>query len=171
MTRSKFAFVSGAWVLIVAAFVGLASPASKHTSYETTVDTPLRKGPGTGYEVIRTIPKNFRIDVVSREGPWLKVESLHGREPGYLDERDVRPVTAASTPSTVSSRAGEYITTGEVNLRAGPGTKYKVLTRIPKNTRIHVVRTEGNWLRVESKTGNPPGYIDNRFATKTPPER
>ena len=103
---------------------------------------------------------------MGREGSWLKVQSLHGNESGYIDERQARVAPAEKSSVSGGSAAGDYVTTGEVNLREGPGTKYKVLTRIPKNTRIHVVRTEGNWLRVESRTGKAPGYIDKRFATR-----
>ena len=133
--------------------------------YITMTEAQLRNGPGANYTVIRTIPKDFKINVVRREGTWLKVESKHGNESGYIDERQARPLTAAAK-SMATSVAGAYITTGEVNLREGPGTKYKVLRRIPKGLKINVVRAEGNWLRVESKTGNPPGYIDKRFARR-----
>jgi uncharacterized protein YraI len=143
----------------------LMSSTLSAAEYITMTDAQLRNGPGANYTVIRTIPKDFKINVVRREGTWLRVESKHGNESGYIDERQARPLAAAAK-STTSSVSGSYITTGEVNLREGAGTKYKVLRRIPKGTRVNVVRAEGNWLRVESKTGNPPGYIDKRFARR-----
>ncbi len=145
-----------------------AAQTPKETPYITTGDAQLRKGPGTKYDVIRTIPKDLKISVVGKEGSWLKVQSKHGNETGYIDEHSARPIAVAITKSNSPSVPGAYMTTGEVNLREGPGTKYKVLRKIPKDTKINVVRINGNWLRVESKTGNPPGYIDKRFAKKVP---
>ena len=143
-----------------------AAQTTQETPYITTADTQLRKGPGAKYAAIRTIPRDTTINVVGKEGLWLKVQSKQGKEPGYIDEQYARPI--ATTRSNNPSGPGAYVTTGEVVLREGPGTKFKVLRKIPKDTRINVVRIDGNWLRVESKTGNPSGYIDKRFAQKLP---
>ena len=43
-------------------------------TYSTTADVPLRSGPGMNYEVIATLPKGITVNVVAREGYWLKVE-------------------------------------------------------------------------------------------------
>jgi len=144
-----------------------AAETTKETPYITIVDAELRKGPGATYPVIRTIPRDTKINVVAKDGSWLKVESKFGRETGYIDSHSARLIAERPRSRTFAG-PGAYITTGEVNLREGPGTKYKVLHRIPKDTKINVVRIEGDWLRVESKTGNPPGYIDKRFAEKMP---
>jgi len=42
-------------------------------SYTTTADVPLRSGPGSNHEVITTLPKGIQINVVGKEGYWLKV--------------------------------------------------------------------------------------------------
>jgi hypothetical protein len=34
-----------------------------------------------------------------------------------------------------------------------------VISRIGKGTRINVVRSDGDWLEVMSRRGNPPGFI------------
>jgi len=144
-----------------------AAQTTQETPYITTANTELRKGPGAQYKVIQMIPQDVKINVVSKEGSWLRVKSKYGRETGYVDGRYARPI-ATPIASTPSSTVGAFVTTGEVNLREGPGTKYKVLRKIPKGTKINVIRIDGNWLRVESKTGNPSGYIDKRFARKLP---
>jgi hypothetical protein len=35
---------------------------------------------------------------------------------------------------------------------------------LPANIKIHVVRSEGDWLRVESKHGGNPGYVERQAA-------
>ena len=57
--------------------------------YTTTANVPLRSGPGSNYDLITTLPMGSQINVVGKEGYWLKVESKHGGKPGYLDRRDV----------------------------------------------------------------------------------
>lgn len=69
------------------------------------------------------------------------------------------PTAAATQPSQ-----GPYLTTDQVQVRKGPGAQFDVVAVIPKGIKIHVVGSEGSWLRVQSKHGNPPGYIDDRYA-------
>lgn len=156
----SFIFLAGAsWATALA----LAQPTKG--SYLTTADVNLRSGPGTNYEVVTTIPKGIRVNVVGREGNWLKVESKQGNKPGYIDERYARPLETqqiAQSKSSAPSVAGTYRTLRDVELREGPGTKYKVVTPLPAGVKINVVRAEGEWLRVESKRGGKPGYVEKR---------
>jgi D-alanyl-D-alanine carboxypeptidase len=134
-------------------------------SYTTTADVPLRSGPGSNYEALTTLPKGIQINVVGKEGYWLKVESKHGGKPGYIDEqfaaRDGATNAApAKTPATTI--AGPYRTLRDIDLRQGPGTKYPTVAKVPADVKVNVVRAEGDWLRVESKKGGKPGYLDKR---------
>jgi N-acetylmuramoyl-L-alanine amidase len=133
-------------------------------NYVTTTDVQLRKGPGTNYEIITTIPKGVNVTVVGKEGYWLKVESKHGAQPGYIDERYAQPVSAPSAQAKAGpfSSAGTYRTLRETDLREGPALASRVITKLPANIKIHVVRSEGGWLRVESKHGDKPGYVETQ---------
>jgi uncharacterized protein YraI len=135
-------------------------------TYTTTADAPLRAGPGTNHPVVTTLPKGIKINVVGKEGHWLKVESKHGDKPGYIEDRFARLETTAKTraPKTAAptSIAGAYRTVKDVDLREGPGTKYKVVTKLPAGLKVNVVRAEGDWLRVESKKGGKPGYLEKK---------
>lgn len=167
--RMKFFSLTVFLLILCIAPVFFADPAHTQTTrgtYETTADVPLRAGPGTNHPVITTLPKGIKIDVVGKEGYWLKVESKHGDKPGYIDEQFARPATTAKTPApktaTAASAAGAYRTLKDVELRDGPGTKYKTVTTLPAGMKVNVVRAEGDWLRVESKKGGKPGYLEKK---------
>ena len=137
-------------------------------SYETTAEVPLREGPGNYHKIITTLPKGIQINVVGKEGFWLKVESKHGGKPGYIDEQFARAAVAAPTPATPSSpaaptaAAGWYRTLREQDLRETPSTNARVVTRLPADIKVNVIRSEGDWLRVESQQGGKPGYLEKR---------
>ena len=134
-------------------------------NYTTTADVSLRSGPGMKYPVVTTLPKGTNINVVGREGYWLKVESKHGGQPGYVDEQFAQPVetTQAAAPKiTTTPVVGAYKTIKDVDLRQGPGAKYPMVAKIPSGIRVNVVRAEGDWLRVKSKRGAKPGYLEKR---------
>ena len=150
---------------ISALFSGSLFAQTPKGTYTTTADVRLRAGPGMNYPVITTIPKGIKVNVVGREGNWLKVESNQGNKPGYISEKYARPLETqqvAQSKTATPSLAGAYRTLRDVELRDGPGTKFKVVTLLPGGIKINVVRAEGDWLRVESKKGGKPGYVEKR---------
>jgi zinc D-Ala-D-Ala carboxypeptidase len=155
-------------ILVIVAMSALGSALyaqATKASYTTTADVPLRSGPGSNHEVIATLPKGIQINVVGKEGYWLKVESKHGGKPGYIDEQFAKPtapVKTAQAKAPTTSVTGPYRTLREIELRQGPGTKYPSVARLPADITVNVVRAEGNWLRVESKKGGKPGYLEKR---------
>jgi len=154
-----FAFV------ISALFSGSLFAQTPKGTYTTTADVRLRAGPGMNHPVITTLPKGIKVNVVEREGDWLKVESKQGNKPGYISEKYARPLETqqvAQSKTASPSVAGAYRTLRDVELRDGPGTKFKVVTTLPAGIKINVVRAEGDWLRVESKKGGKPGYVEVR---------
>jgi uncharacterized protein YgiM (DUF1202 family) len=52
-------------------------------------------------------------------------------------------------------------------LRSGPGLHYPVVADIEKGTAINVVDEEKGWLRIESRKGRQPGYIEASLARPT----
>ena len=164
----KSKFFSIAWILIMvvvllSAVVGLAQTGQPQGTYVTKATVNVRRGPGTNYEIVAKIPKGAKVQIVGKEGRWLKVQSKHGNPPGYIDERFVLVREAAMSP-TAASVPGTYITTAAVNVRSGPGTKYAIVTKIPRATKVQVIGAEGDWLKVQSKHGNPPGYVQKKYA-------
>lgn len=150
-------------------WAGAAFAQTSHGTYVTTADVRLRRGPGTNYEVITTIPRGINVSVVGREGAWLKIESKHGGQPGYISEQYARPVTAQQTGQLRTSPlsvAGPYRTLRETELREAPTFGSRVITKLPANIKVNVVRSEGDWLRVESKHGGRPGYVEKRFVER-----
>ena len=136
-------------------------------TYITTADVSLRSGPGVSYPVVTTLPKGIKIDVVGRQGYWLKVESKHGGAPGYIDEQFAAPEGSPQNSTTTKPQlTGAYRTLVDVDLRQGPGAKYPVVARLPSGIKVNVVRAEGDWLRVESKHGGKPGYLETRFVER-----
>jgi len=173
MTINISGRVSAASITLVIALSGMmigpeVSAQQIKGPYETTGEVPLREGPGNFHKIVTTLPKGIQINVVGKEGYWLKVESKHGGKPGYVDEQFARPATAATTAAAPAAQspftavAGPYRTLREIDLRETPNAKSRVVTRLPADIKVNVIRSEGIWLRVESKKGGKPGYVDKR---------
>jgi uncharacterized protein YgiM (DUF1202 family) len=144
---------------------GAEASAEKTRPYVTVKDVQVRSGPGTRYKIVAEIKANTRVNVAGQEGGWLRVVSRQGRPPGYIDQRFAEPM-GPEEAAQADSYKGTYNTTADVAVREGPGPHYKAVARIVKDTHVTVVGAEGDWLKVQSKRGNPPGYIDSRFAER-----
>lgn len=136
-------------------------------SYITTRDVNVRSGPGTHYKIITEIKEGTKVNVAGREGEWLRIVSKQGNPPGYIQEQYARPAEGPSRQATPFT-LGSYTTTADAYLREGPGLHYKVVAQIPRNTKVHVVGVEGDWLKIQSKHGRAPGYIERGDAQRRP---
>lgn len=92
------------------------------------------------------------------------------------DEADSESAGSASSGAAqkfLSSLAGEYVTTANVNVRSGPGTSYKILTTLPTGTKVYNYGyyTDGNgaiWYYIWLKYKNVDyfGHIYGKYLKK-----
>ena len=59
---------------------------------------------------------------------------------------------------------GKYETLVDTRVHSGPGVHYPAVAEIKKGTKINVVDEEKGWLKVESRRGNKPGYVEASIA-------
>ena len=133
--------------------------------YLATADVKVRSGPGTQYNVVAEIKSGTKVNVASSDGEWLKIVSTVGNPPGYIQERFARP-TGEPIKKISPFVQGSYTATADTDVREGPGLRYKTVAKITKGMTVHIVDGEGDWLKVQSKHGNPPGYIEKRYAER-----
>ncbi|MBI1992817.1 MAG: SH3 domain-containing protein [Deltaproteobacteria bacterium] len=78
-----------------------------------------------------------------------------------------KPEAGESRATTAAEQTWPYETTDNVKVRSGPGTQYKIVAEIKSGTKVNIAASDGEWLKVVSKRGNPPGYIPERSARPT----
>lgn len=142
---------------------------NKQTRPYVTVETAVvRTGPGGQFRSIGKIPPKAKVHVVGRDGDWLLIVSKKGNAPGFIEMAAAQP-GEGEEPEVDTSRAveGRYETLMDTQLRSGPGLHYPVVAEIPKGIKLNVVDEEKGWLKVKSKQGKKPGYVE---ASLTRPE-
>jgi uncharacterized protein YgiM (DUF1202 family) len=130
--------------------------------YLTVENTTARTGPGNQFRPVSKIPSNAKVHVVGRDGDWLLIISKKGNAPGFIPMAAAQPGEGEEQPEADAQRhvEGSYETLVNTQLRSGPGLHYPVLTDIAKGTKVNVVDEDRGWLRIESKQGRKPGYIE-----------
>src|SRR5262245_24916454 len=129
--------------------------------YMTIDNTKLRTGPGPQFRAIAEIRRDAKVQVVGRDGDWVLVVSKKGNPPGYIEMAAVEPGNGVEKQeSSAPPVEGKYETLVDTRVHSGPGVHYPAVAEIKKGTKINVVDEEKGWLKVESKRGNKPGYVE-----------
>src|ERR1044072_2374110 len=137
-------------------------------AYITTESTKVRTGPGPQFRAIADINRDAKVDVVGRDGERVLIVSKKGNAPGYIEMASVRAATGSETKETLNPQiAGKDETMAHTQVRGGPGLHYPVVADVPRGPTLNVVEEEKGWLKVESKRGNKPGYIDANLDRKS----
>jgi uncharacterized protein YgiM (DUF1202 family) len=127
----------------------------------TTRNANLRKGAGTGYEIVRVLPAGTEIKIIGESGDWYQVEyrMLSSIQTGYIS----KPLIAALTNSQISQdRTGTA--RQNVNIRAAAGTQYDVKKVIPANGTMKILGVSGDWYYVEYQKDSY--YVDTGYVAK-----
>ena len=139
--------------------------------YVTTENTKVRTGPGPQFRIIVDIGKDAKVNAVGKDGEWVLIVSKKGNAPGYIEMASVRAAGGDEIKETLNPQFdGKYVALTDTQVRSGPGLHYPVVANISKGTKLTVVEEDKGWLKVESKRGNKPGYVDTN-AAKTATER
>jgi uncharacterized protein YgiM (DUF1202 family) len=92
------------------------------------------------------------------------IVSKKGNAPGFIEMAAVRPATGDANEALNPQLDGKYEALTNTHVRSGPGLHYPVVADIAKGTKLNVVDENNGWLKVESKRGNKPGYVEASMA-------
>ncbi len=137
----------------------------KDTVYVTANGVNLRIGPGTEYDVIKSLSRGDELDRVGvTNNGWSEID--WDGERAFLSNDYV----SEDKPEAVVTEKNDtvYVTGNSVNLREGAGTEYDVTASLTKGTELKRTGTTDNgWTRVEydGKTG----YISSNYVSADKP--
>ncbi|AMX00665.1 hypothetical protein ATY39_15330 [Rummeliibacillus stabekisii] len=102
-----------------------------------------------------------RGDTSTTVAGFLKQPANDAAQSEVRVEKAIDVVENSHKKITMVSSARKYHTTDRLNLRKGPGTKYKVKTLIPKGHNVTYKGRKGNWYKVSYK--NHTGYVAKQY--------
>jgi murein DD-endopeptidase MepM/ murein hydrolase activator NlpD len=125
----------------------------------------LRRGPGTEFAILGKLPKGLRVDLLSRQNHWYRVETPAGvlgwvtadylQLPAGVAERvpAASAVGGTAPVAAVESEPTGVVISGKSNLRAGPSTAYASLGQLAGKTTLTLLARHGDWLKVRTPRG------------------
>ena len=136
-----------------------------HTYPFVTIDeTTVRTGPGPQFRAIAIVRRDSKVQAVGKDGDWLLIVSKRGNAPGYIDMAAVKAGSGEEQDYASPSVEGPHELLADTQVHSGPGVQYQVVASVKKGMKIDVIGEEKGWLKVQSKRGNPPGYIEKSMA-------
>ena len=121
----------------------------------------FRKGPGTNYSVIRSFQKGTKVEFISKENDWVKVN--YNGTVGYVFSKYVSDKTNTDDNTHIT----KYVTGNSVNVRTGPSTSYTSIMKLNKGDKVEYISSSGNWSKImyNGKTG----YMSSQYLSTTNP--
>ena len=121
----------------------------------------FRKGPGTNYSVIRSFNKGTKVEFISKENDWVKVN--YNGTVGYVFSKYVSDKANTDDNTYIT----KYVTGNSVNVRTGPSTSYKSTMKLNKGNKVEYISSSGNWSKImyNGKTG----YMSSQYLSTTNP--
>lgn len=100
----------------------------------------MRSGPSTGFKVKWELGKGFPLKVVGSKGKWYKVRDF---------ENDVGWVYAPLT----NRKAHLIVKKKILNIRSGPGTKYRVVAKARYGVVFRTLKCVRGWVKIKHPSG------------------
>jgi len=131
------------------------------TTYEflstTTDGVNFRSGPSTQNSILATLPKNTLLLKLgtakdTNNTLWYKVYDFNTNKTGFI--AGYLLTSSGITYTTEDANFFAKVNVEYLNVRAGPGTEFNLIKRLPQNTKINVVkvikRSDGEvWYQFE----------------------
>jgi SH3-like domain-containing protein len=105
----------------------------------------MRKGPSTKYPIKWELGKGFPLRVIGSQGNWLKVTDFEN-DVGWVYKNLVskKPYLIVKTNKNSNKR---------VNIRSGPGTKYKIVGKAEYGVVFKTLQRGDGWVKVQHEQG------------------
>jgi SH3-like domain-containing protein len=95
----------------------------------------LRSGPSTSTTILYELPAGYPLEVIGREGSWLKVSDYEG-DKGWIEGSLVN-----KTPHVI-------IKAKECNIRSGPSTSDSVVGNVVREVILVKADEKGDWIKI-----------------------
>jgi cell wall-associated NlpC family hydrolase/uncharacterized protein YgiM (DUF1202 family) len=152
-----------------------ALPASNFkTTAVKVASLNVRSTPSTGGQIVSSVPKGTKLQIVSRSGNWIKVQLADGTY-GWImaaftsakSKVSRTGVTASTTRTTARTQVVKSGPKARVamNVRSGPSISNSVVAVVAPGATYRILGWSGGWARVRTSNGAV-GYVSGTVLGK-----
>lgn len=141
-----------------------AAGAAQASGAQFVVDAPwglnMRTGPGTHYDVIKSLPHGTHVTKVKRHGGWVKVHLASGHA-GWVAAQYLKKAHGGGGGYAVWAVVQSY--DGCLNLRTGPGNGYQIIKVMNNGEKVEILASSGKWRKVRHKRSGKVGWAHGAY--------
>ncbi|MBQ3421167.1 MAG: C40 family peptidase, partial [Romboutsia sp.] len=122
----------------------------------------IRSGAGTKYSVVTKASKGSTVEILESSNGWYKVKLSNGKI-GWGSGSYISMTTSSNSSSTNNSNTNNgstestgktgTVTASTLNIRSGAGTKYSVVTKASKGSKVEILESSNGWYKVKLSNG------------------
>ncbi|HWQ06346.1 MAG TPA: SH3 domain-containing protein [Feifaniaceae bacterium] len=137
----------------------------------TIADVELRESADKDSGILRIVPAGTGVTILyaDKVTGYFCVSVHDTLEEGFLSPWYMDIVARVKpNEANVEDKTG-YISGNLVNFRTGPGTGYRVIDKLAKNTEIVILSVGINWYKIQVVETGVSGYVYSEYVTFTNP--
>jgi uncharacterized protein YgiM (DUF1202 family) len=152
-------------------------PATGATAVVNTGALNVRSGPSVNFSVLEVIYNGHQVALLGRtaDSSWVQVRTTRGTV-GWVNASLIAPnVPISNLPvvGTPSPATNAVVTTGQLNVRSGPGIGYPALTSVSQGTQLTLIGRSATavsppWVQVRLTNGLV-GWVNANYLYTTVP--
>lgn len=117
--------------------------------YVKSDEAVVRAGDNVNFENLCTLEKSDSVKIMDKRYSWFKI---------ILPRKAYLYISKDFVDLTSDEKGIGAVNATNVNLRAGPGTRYSILGQVSKPEKLYIISEENNWYKIEPPYGTT-GWI------------
>ncbi|MFL7941774.1 SH3 domain-containing protein [Priestia megaterium] len=144
-----------------------AKDSGSTTSKSATVNASslnVRSSASTSASLVTNLPRNAKVTVVKESGSWSQIKTASGQT-GWVASQYLKTGSASSTPAKDSSSTtskSATVNASSLNVRSSASTSASIVTNLPRNAKVTVVKVSGSWSQVKTASGKT-GWVASQY--------
>jgi uncharacterized protein YgiM (DUF1202 family) len=106
----------------------------------------MRSGPGSNFEVLWELCQGYPLQVIDRQGEWLKVTDYEG-DTGWVRK------------DQVGEKAYLVVKTKIANIRSGPGENYRLIRQAQQGVVFRALEKKDDWVQIRYEEEDVTGWV------------
>ncbi|WEA42339.1 SH3 domain-containing protein [Priestia aryabhattai] len=126
----------------------------------------VRSSASTSASVVTNLPRNSKVTVVKESGSWSQIKTASGQT-GWVASQYLQAGSASSAPakdseSTTTTSKSAVVNASSLNVRSSASTSASIVTNLPRNSKVTVVKESGSWSQVKTASGQT-GWVASQY--------
>ncbi|PFL03353.1 N-acetylmuramoyl-L-alanine amidase [Priestia megaterium] len=126
----------------------------------TATSLNVRATPSTSGAIVGKITKGNTVDIVDESKGWAKI-TYNGKE-AWISSQYINKTQTNSTSTANSTSKSAVVNASSLNVRSSASTSASIVTNLPSNSKVTVVKVSGSWSQIKTASGQT-GWVASQY--------